>query len=94
MTEDVILPLHSILAKPDLEDMVQFWTPHPVKEIVQLDDVQRRTIKIVSFLCKNLLKDRLCFNTFSLEKRHFQGKFIESFKMRYDFTNVSPSCYP
>ncbi len=45
--KDIILPLYISLVRPQLEYVVQFWSPNHTKGIAKLEAVQRRTTKVI-----------------------------------------------
>ncbi len=72
--------------------MVQFWSPHHVKDIAKLEGVQRRATKMIPSSRNKSFEERLSIlNMFSLEKRRLRGKLIECFKLLNGFTNVDTS---
>ncbi len=87
--KDVILPLYVSLVRPHLQYAVQFWSPHHAKDIAKLEAVQQRATKMITPLRNKSYEERLAqLNLFSVEKRRFQGKIIECFKILKEFTNV------
>ncbi|KAJ7409569.1 hypothetical protein BTVI_56093 [Pitangus sulphuratus] len=74
---EVIIPLYSVLVRPNLETYVQFWTIHYENNIEVLRHVQRRTTELGKGLdCKSDKEQMRELGLFSLEERRFRGDFI------------------
>ncbi len=59
--------------RPDLESVVQFWSPHYAKDIAKLKAVQRRATKMIPSFRNKSYEERLArLNSFSLKNTCFR----------------------
>ena len=74
--------LYNTLIRPLLEYCVQAWSPHLIKDINLLENVQRRATKLVWRLRNMEYEDRLvALNLTSLEDRRTRGDMIYTYRL-------------
>ena len=87
--EPTFLILYKAYVRPHLEYCVQAWSPYFKKDIECLEQVQRRSTKLINgfknLSYENRLK-RLKLTT--LEKRHLEEDLIETFRIITDRNKV------
>jgi ribonucleases P/MRP protein subunit RPP40 len=81
-TKNNILRLYKSLVRPRLEYCIQVWSPYYNKDVLQLEKVQRRALKMIRGFKELSYEERLrrC-KLDSLEKRRVRGDLIETFKI-------------
>ena len=81
-SKQVILPLYTALVRPHLEYCVQAWSPYLCKDILKLEKVQKRAVRMMKGLRAKTYEGKLNeLHLFSLKKRRLRGDLIEMFKL-------------
>src|SRR5215813_14392956 len=79
---EIILLLYRALVRPHLEYAVQLWSPYFVRDIANIERIQRRATKLVEGMQGKSCQDRLNeLGMYTLEKRRKRGDLIETFKV-------------
>ena len=81
MDEKVLVKLYKAIARPHLEYCNQVWHPYMKKQILLLENVQRRATRLVPRLRNLAYEERLkLLNLPSLEHRRRRGAVIDVYK--------------
>ena len=80
--EDMFKNLYNTLIRPLIEYCVQAWSPYQQKDIILLENVQRRATKLVSKLRNKEYEDRLKdLKLTKLEDRRIRGDMILTYRL-------------
>ena len=89
--EDLIILFRSFV-RPHLECCAQAWSPFPVKDVKCLEQVQRRSTKLVEGLDHVGYVERMkLIRLQSLENRRLRGDLIETFRIITGIEKVNAS---
>ena len=84
--------LYSTMVRPHLEYAVQSWNPHLRKDILTLEQVQRRATRLIPELSDLPYEERLKeLQLSTLEDRRTRGDLIEVFKLVHGIENIDYS---
>ena len=73
----IIVPLFKSLVRPQLEYCVQAWRPNLAKDIILLEKVQQRALRMITGLNNLTYEQRLAkLNMTTLETRRLRGDMI------------------
>ena len=94
MDKSLIVPLYKAIVRPHLDYCIQAWSPYLRKYIDVLENIQRRTTKLVPGLTDLRYEERLkeCGLT-TLETRRLRGDQIEVFKILNGYENVDSNIF-
>ena len=78
---ETMIKLFSALVRPILEYAAQFWSPHLIRDIDLIENVQRSFTRLINNFQMLNYEERLNeLNLFSLQYRRERGQIIETFK--------------
>lgn len=84
-----IMKLFNAFVRPHLEYSIQFWSPHYRKDIIKIEQIQRRATKLIPQLRNKSYENRLKeLDLFTLEKRRTRGDMIEVWKIMKGKENI------
>ena len=85
-----MLPLYKSLVRPHLEYAVQFWSLHLQRDIIKIEEIQRKTSKMIPEIRNHSYNQRLKDpNLISLEQRRLRGQLIKVFMYLRRFNNAT-----
>ena len=81
--------LYKTYIRPNLEFVIQAWSPYLDKDIKIMEKIQRQATKMVPALFNLQYEDRLKkLGIYSLAARRLRGDLIETFKLLHGHTNI------
>jgi len=92
---EVMLQLYRDLVRPHLEYCMQFWSPYLRKDILALEGMQRRFIRLILELRGLDYEERLSrLGLYSLKFRRMRGNLIETYKIMMGIDKVEAGRFP
>ena len=89
MDVDIFKAVYPSMIRSHMEYAVQAWSPHLVKDILILENVQRRATKLVTSLRDKTYEVRkLALDLTSLAERRERGDLIQVFKIMHGYDNL------
>ena len=80
--KDLIKTLYCTYVRPNIEFAIQAWNPYYIKDINELEKVQRRATKMIPELRHLAYEERLeILDLTTLEVRRLRGDLIQQFKI-------------
>ena len=90
--KNVFIGLYQSLVRPLLETSVSVWNPYMVKNVKQLEAVQRRATKLVRGISHLSYNERLqALKLPSLQYRRKRGDMITNYKILHGLVDIDPS---
>ena len=88
-SKEVLLSLYKTLVRPLLEFSMAAWSPHYVKDKVQLERIQHRFTRMIPKL-KTMPYDKRLENLglWTLEERHNRADLLEVYKIYTGLTRI------
>ena len=78
---EMFLPLYKSVVRPRLEYCIQAWSSYTQRDINKLEQVQRRTSKLVPDIADLPYEERFaCLGLTTLEQRRLRGNIIQTYK--------------
>ena len=89
---NVFIGLYKSLVRPLLETSVSVWNPYMVKDVKQLEAVQRRATKLVRGISQLSYNERLkALKLPTLQHRRKRGDMITTYKIFHGLVDTDPS---
>ena len=89
-SKDIILRLYKSLVRPHLDYCIQVWNPHLMKDINNLERVQKRCTRMIWSLKGVSYQDRLLrLHLTTLSKRRLRADLLETFKIINGFEKLN-----
>ena len=89
-----VVPLYKALVRPHLEYFSLVWSPYLKKDILSIEQVQRRVTKMIPSISALTYEERLKrTGLISLENRRVRADLMEVFKILKGFVKVNPAAH-
>jgi len=90
MDPDIFIPLYKSYVRPHLEYASVIWNPTYIKDIVNIENVQRRATKMVNGLQDKSYQERLLILGFpTLAYRRERADMLQIFKILHKYESVN-----
>lgn len=82
--------LYKTYIRPQMEYAIQCWSPYLIKDVVRLENVQRRVTKVVTNISNRAYEDRCrCMNLPLLSYRRIRGDLIQQYKIHRKIESIT-----
>ena len=90
----VFVNLYKIYVRPHLEYCTPAWSPWTEADLISLEQVQKRMIRMISGLHGKSYEEKLKeLNLLSLKERRERADMIQTFKILQGFSDVNPATW-